>query len=243
MAEEWENTAAPWGDRGDPPHGTSWHFDNDRDPSGRSSREPPPEPQQERRERTQNDARDARRGRDREDRERRRLEAAGALLDYLGMDPERLLTRYRQQVEAVAAIELQIAEKKAEIAELAAKYSGNNKAGAVSQWEHDRKALLSRLQEAKRHEILTAPRKDGEKPAKVVEAMLESYAHAHPDYTKLLDEARGERIKYEKAQAEISKLYAKRGRELGVQRYITQRLKTVDALAYAFGGEARLSPR
>lgn len=143
----------------------------------------------------------------------------------------------------MADLELQIAGKKAEIAELSAKYSGNSKAGALSQFEHDRKALLARLQEAERHRILTAPRKDGEKAAKVVEGALDSYAHAHPDYTKYLDDAREERKRFERAQAEISKLYAERAREIGVKQYITQRLKTVDALAYAFGGEARLSPR
>lgn len=150
----------------------------------------------------------------------------------IGADPERWLQAYREQVDKVHAAGLALAKVKAELAQLAARHGGGK--GQQSHFEYERKAKYSEIAEGRRGELLRA----GEK---VVEAALESYAHAHPAYLAFLEHARSERARYEALQAKLSEAFADLEHAKGVEAYLAARIQVVRSQLYAFGQEAGLT--
>lgn len=150
----------------------------------------------------------------------------------LGLDPEQLLQSYRDQVDTVHQASIRVARIKADLARLAAEHGSR---GQNSHWDHGRKALLAKLSEARRAELLAA----GEK---VVEKALDTEAHAHHDYLAFLDRGRRELEEYEHRQADLSEAFADLEREKGVLAYLDARLTVFRTLAYSYSAEARLTP-
>lgn len=154
------------------------------------------------------------------------------LAEQIGTDPEQVLHLYRQQVDRVHEVAVEIARIKGDLARLA---SAQGARGQSSHWDHARKSLLAQIAETRRAELLAASEK-------VTESALDSYAHAHRDYRAFLDRGRQELEEYEHRQADLSEAFANLEREKGVLAYLEARLAILKATTYAYSAEARLTP-
>lgn len=151
--------------------------------------------------------------------------------DELGSDPDEVLSSYREQVDNVRTAALAVARRKAHMASLASRFGAR---GSVSHWDAERKAVLARLMEGRRAELLAAE-------LKVTESALDNYAHAHPDYQRYLERARVELEQYEEAQARLSESFAELEHAKGLLSYLDSKLQMMRALSFAWGSEARLT--
>lgn len=161
------------------------------------------------------------------------LDFASRMQAATGVDAEAVLQDYRDSADQVADAGRKIARLKAEMASLAARHATR---GQTSHFDHERKAKLAEIMEARRIELYRA----GEK--KVVEGALDSYARANPAYLAFLEHGRAEQVRYEEMQARLSEAFAELELAKGIQAYLAARLDVMKSQLYAYGSEARLTP-
>lgn len=170
-------------------------------------------------------------------------EFQGRLAPDVGGDPEAILQRFREQVEAVAIANRRIAGLKARMAQLEARYGRSGTAG--SHWEHDRKQLLAEIAEDVRLRYQKDPdmvtdAKGNTREAPLTDGRCSDMAHAEVRYKRFLAESLREREEYAKLHAELSDAFADQEKERGVQEYLRARLDMMKSLTYAWAAEARL---
>jgi hypothetical protein len=155
-------------------------------------------------------------------------ETSARLEAVLGLDPRTTLDKLRDAQKETSTLQGQRAEVLAELASYEARYS------YPSHWEHERKALLSRLVESRRMEMAGR----GEK---ITEAGLDSYAHAHDEYRSFLGESRRERTRMEELKARLARLNAQVETAKGVEEYYSRHARLNESLVYFSGKEMGLS--
>lgn len=137
-----------------------------------------------------------------------------------GTDPNSLLAEMQKTNDQIFEVRKALAKEKAQLARLESE---------VNMFDHMRKGLLSRIAENRRLElekkISVEIEDEGKATTKVVEAALDTYAHAHPEYLAYIEEARDKRREYEDGRATMDELWAKIHHLTGIQEYITQRLR------------------
>lgn len=148
-----------------------------------------------------------------------------------GVDVEAILQDFRDAADKVADAGREIARIKAEMAQLNARHAG--KVGSTH-FEFERKAKLCEIMEARRAELARA----GDK---IVEGALDSYAHAHPAYLKFLEHARGERVRLEELNVDLSRAFTELELQKGIREYLAARLDVVKSQLYAYSAETRLT--
>lgn len=150
------------------------------------------------------------------------------LESMVGVDPRDTLAKLREAQQVTAGLRKRIAEKKAELASYKARY------GYPSHWEHERKALLSRLMNNERikHQI---------RSEKFTESALESQAHAHEEYRSFLSDGLRDRQVMERLDAEVARLHGEIETAEAVEVYYERHCRLNDSLIYHSGREASLS--
>jgi aspartokinase len=146
----------------------------------------------------------------------------------VGVDPRTTLDKLRAAQEETSRLRAQAAEVKAKLAMYEARYA------YPSHWEHERKALLSRLASHERDRVQSR----GEK---VTESYLDEYAHSHDEYRSFLREAKRERERMEDLRAELSEIHGKIETAEGVETYYERHARLNDSLVYHSGREIGLS--
>lgn len=137
----------------------------------------------------------------------------------VGVDPRTTLDKLREAQQETSRLRAREAEVKAKLATYKARY------GYPSHWEHERKALLSRLSAHERDRANNA----GEK---VTESYLDEYAHSHGEYRSFLKEARQERERMEQLEAEAAELHGKIETAKGVETYYERHARLNDGLIW-----------
>jgi len=155
-------------------------------------------------------------------------DVAAKLEAVMGLDPRTTLDKLREAQQQTSAKMREKAEVVAELASFEARYS------YPSHWEHERKAMLSRLVEHRRNELHSR----GEK---ITEGALDSYAHAHDEYRSFLNEARRERNRMQDLKARMARLNADIETYKGVEEYYSRHARLNESLVYYTGREASLS--
>ena len=140
-----------------------------------------------------------------------------------GVDPDGLLAEMERVNDQLFEVRMALAARRAQMAVLESE---------VSLFDHTRKALLSRIGEDRRlileAQIVLEVQQDGKATTKVVEAALDTWAHAHPEYIAFLEEAKERRQQYEAEKAKLDETWAKIHHLTGVMEYLTQRIRLAE---------------
>lgn len=137
----------------------------------------------------------------------------------VGVDPRQTLDLLRDAQRETSKMRAQEAQVLAKLATYRARFS------YPSHWEHERKALLSRLSAHERDRAGAA----GEK---VTESYLDEYAHSHGEYRSFLKEAQQERERMEVLEAEAKALHGKIETAKGVETYYERHARLNDGLIW-----------
>jgi hypothetical protein len=161
----------------------------------------------------------------------------------IGVNPEQLFHRHRVAIDRMAELDLEIAGLKAERAELEATYGlgANTAQGQLTEWEHDRKVLLSKIKERVRKDGLAGKYSPDNKSEKLSNDRVDDIAHIDPEYTAFLDRSRADRKRFTKLGSDIAGKYAELGKARRYAGHIEHRLKYFDAMAYLTGNEMKLA--
>jgi hypothetical protein len=158
----------------------------------------------------------------------RAAESASRLEALIGVDPRETLDKLRDAQQETAKLRRREAEVVANLATYEARFSH------PSHWEHERKALLSRLSGYERSRLLTLG-------VKFTEAMLDEYGHAHGEYRDFLDQGKRERERMEALRAELSEVRGRIEIAKGVEVYYERHCRLNDSLVWHSSKELGLT--
>jgi hypothetical protein len=147
----------------------------------------------------------------REDPLRERIET------LVGFDPFHFLEELRNAQEEVAVLRQQEAVLVAEASPFRARYT------YPSLWEHERKAKLALLSERRRNEVR-------QEQGKITEKELDEWAHAHPEYLKMLSRAEVGRQRLEDLDASLARVRGEIETALAVVKFFELRSRLGEEL-------------
>lgn len=158
------------------------------------------------------------------------------LVANVGEDPDVWLAELESKVGELADARKDLAIHTAQMAQLESEYGSIGTLPSV--WDHERKALLSRLMEDRRIEMqkeLTEYAKLSKQekaevlaPPKITEAGLDSWAHSRTEYIEFVSRAKKERKDYEKMRAKRDEMWAHVHYLQGMISYLEQRIRMVE---------------
>lgn len=162
-------------------------------------------------------------------------EGRDSLEATIGEDPDAWLAELEKTGDELFAARQAVAAQRAHLARLESEYGsiGN----LPSLWDHQRKQLLSEIQEAERLRLAAVmareadpdnPETLGKVKTKIVEAALDSFAHAHARYAVFLQGAKDQRREYEEGRAKLDELWAVVHHLEGQREYLVQRCRMVE---------------
>jgi len=145
----------------------------------------------------------------------------------LGFDPHDTLDKLRAAQQATAFLRKEEARLAAEVASYRARFA------YPSHFEHERKAMLSRLTESFRREAQVGNEK-------ITNGQLDSMAHANTEYQGFLGEAYRQRQTLERLEADLIRVRGEIETARGVEVYYERLARTNESLIFHSGREAGL---